>query len=80
MRSAKSVMCCSDENKLSDTLEQRSCIISLPAIGRVDHKAKLYPEQQLVIPHAPAATQPVPFDQLNGFLERSYTRHRRARP
>ena len=40
----------------------------------------IYPEQQLVIPHAPAETQPVPFEQLNGFLERYYARHRRERP
>jgi hypothetical protein len=38
----------------------------------------LYPEQQLVIPHAPAETQPLPFTQLNTFLERYYARHRRA--
>ena len=39
----------------------------------------IYPEQQLVIPHAPAETQPLPFTQLNMFLERYYAHHRRAR-
>jgi len=36
----------------------------------------IYPEQQLVIPHAPAETQPLPFAQLNTFLERYYAHHR----
>ena len=40
----------------------------------------IYPEQQLVIPHAPAETQPVPFAELNTFLERYYAQHRRERP
>jgi hypothetical protein len=35
----------------------------------------LYPEQQIVIPHAPADTQPIPFAQLNTFLERYYAHH-----
>jgi hypothetical protein len=39
----------------------------------------LYPEQQIVIPHAPAETQPLPFAQLSTFLERYYARHRQAR-
>jgi hypothetical protein len=39
----------------------------------------LYPEQQLVIPHAPADTQPLLFAELNTFLERYYAHHRRAR-
>ena len=38
------------------------------------------PEQQIVLPHAPAATQPVPFAALNIFLERYYAHNRRARP
>lgn len=36
----------------------------------------IYPEQQLVIPHAPAETQPLPFAQLSTFLERYYAHHR----
>jgi hypothetical protein len=39
----------------------------------------IYPEQQIAIPHAPAETRPLPFDQLNTFLERYYAHHRRAR-
>jgi hypothetical protein len=38
------------------------------------------PERQIVFPHVPAETQPVPFAALNSFLERYYARHRRARP
>jgi hypothetical protein len=38
------------------------------------------PERQIVVPHAPAATQPLPFDVLNTFLERYYAQHRRTRP
>lgn len=38
----------------------------------------IYPEQQIVIPHAPAETQTLPFAQLNPFLERYYARHRRT--
>lgn len=34
------------------------------------------PEQQIVLPHAPAATQPVPFAALNTFLERYYAHNR----
>ena len=40
----------------------------------------LYPEQQIAIPQPPADTQPLPFAELNTFLERYYERHRRARP
>jgi hypothetical protein len=40
----------------------------------------IYPERQIVLPHAPAETQPVPFAALNPFLERYYAHHRRARP
>jgi hypothetical protein len=40
----------------------------------------VYPEQQIVIPHAPADTQPLPFAALNTFLEHYYEQHRRARP
>ena len=40
----------------------------------------IYPDQQVVLPHAPAATQPVPFATLNSFLEHFYAHHRRARP
>jgi hypothetical protein len=39
----------------------------------------IYPQQQLVIPHAPAETQPLPFARLNAFLERYYAHHRRVR-
>jgi hypothetical protein len=39
----------------------------------------IYPNQQIIIPHPPADTQPLPFAELNGFLERYYERHRRAR-
>lgn len=39
----------------------------------------IYPDQQIVLPHAPAATQPVPFAALNPFLEHYYAHHRRAR-
>jgi hypothetical protein len=39
----------------------------------------IYPERQIVIPHAPAATQPLPFAALNTFLERYYAQHRQAR-
>jgi hypothetical protein len=40
----------------------------------------LYPDQQLVIPHPPAETQPLSFAALNAFLERYYEQHRRTRP
>jgi hypothetical protein len=40
----------------------------------------LYPEQQIAIPQPPADTQPLPFAELNTFLERYYERYRRARP
>lgn len=36
----------------------------------------IYPVQQIVIPHAPAETQPLPFTELNTFLERCYAQHR----
>jgi hypothetical protein len=39
----------------------------------------IYPEQQIVIPHAPAATQSLSFAELNPFLERYYAQHRQAR-
>jgi hypothetical protein len=39
----------------------------------------IYPERQVVLPHAPSETQPVPFAALNPFLERYYAHHRRAR-
>jgi hypothetical protein len=39
----------------------------------------IYPNQQIIIPHPPADTQPLPFAELNAFLERYYERHRRAR-
>ena len=39
----------------------------------------LYPEQQIVIPHAPADTQPLPFAELNTFLERYYAQYRETR-
>jgi hypothetical protein len=40
----------------------------------------IYPEQQIVIPRAPAETQPLPFAELNSFLERYYMQHCRGRP
>jgi hypothetical protein len=40
----------------------------------------IYPEQQIAIPRAPAETQPLPFAELNSFLEHYYTQHRRGRP
>jgi hypothetical protein len=39
----------------------------------------IYPAQQIVIPHAPAETQPLSFTELNTFLERYYMQHRQAR-
>jgi hypothetical protein len=39
----------------------------------------IYPNQQIIIPHPPADTQPLPFAELNAFLERYYERHRSAR-
>jgi hypothetical protein len=39
----------------------------------------IYPDRQIVLPHPPAETQPVPFARLSVFLERYYSRHRRAR-
>ncbi|MDZ4719124.1 MAG: hypothetical protein SH847_11785 [Roseiflexaceae bacterium] len=39
----------------------------------------IYPERQMVIPRAPAETQPLPFAALNAFLERYYAHHRRTR-
>jgi hypothetical protein len=39
----------------------------------------IYPEQQIVIPRAPAETQPLPFARLNTFLERYYALHRQVR-
>lgn len=39
----------------------------------------IYPDQQIVIPRAPADTQPLPFAALNTFLERYYAHHRRAK-
>ena len=38
------------------------------------------PVRQIVLPHAPAETQPVPFAGLNSFLERYYAQHRRVSP
>jgi hypothetical protein len=40
----------------------------------------LYPDQQIVIPRAPADTQSLPFAELNTFLERYYAHHRWSRP
>ena len=39
----------------------------------------IYPEQEIVIPRAPAETQPLPFAELNTFLERYYAQHRPQR-
>jgi hypothetical protein len=39
----------------------------------------VYPDQQIVIPQAPTETQPLPFAELNTFLERYYAQHRQAR-
>jgi len=36
----------------------------------------LYPAQRMFIPRTPAATQPLPFVELNAFLERFYTQYR----
>ena len=36
------------------------------------------PVQQIVLPHAPAETQPLPFAALDAFLERYYQQHRRG--
>ena len=38
----------------------------------------IYPDRQIVVPHAPAETQLVPFEALNPFLERYYEQHRHA--
>jgi hypothetical protein len=40
----------------------------------------IYPEQQIVVPHPPADTQPLPFAALNAFLEHYYAQHRLASP
>ena len=40
----------------------------------------IYPDRQIVIPHAPSETQPVPFAALNPFLERYYAHNRHVRP
>ena len=40
----------------------------------------IYPEQQIVIPHAPAETQPLPFAALNTFLKHYYQQRRPVRP
>jgi hypothetical protein len=40
----------------------------------------IYPAQQIVIPHPPAARQPLPFTALTTFLEHYYEQHRRTRP
>jgi hypothetical protein len=40
----------------------------------------IYPLQQLIIPRAPAATQPLAFAQLNPFLEHYYAQYRQASP
>jgi hypothetical protein len=39
----------------------------------------IYPDQQIVIPHAPADTQPLRFAELTVFLERYYARYRTTR-
>jgi hypothetical protein len=39
----------------------------------------IYPEQEIVVPRAPAETQPLPFADLNPFLERYYAKHRQER-
>ena len=39
----------------------------------------IYPDPQLVIPHAPADIQPLPFDALDAFLERFYRQHRHGK-
>ena len=36
----------------------------------------IYPDRQIVVPHAPAETQPLPFGALNPFLECYYEQHR----
>ena len=39
----------------------------------------IFPEQQIVIPHAPADTQPLTFAALNAFLEDYYAQRRSVR-
>jgi hypothetical protein len=36
----------------------------------------IYPDRQIVVPHAPAETQPLPFEALNPFLECYYEQYR----
>jgi hypothetical protein len=38
----------------------------------------IYPVRQIILPHAPAAPQPLPFAALDAFLERYYQQHRRG--
>lgn len=38
---------------------------------------ELHPERRIAVGHAPAETDPVPFDGLSAFLERFYSEHRR---
>ena len=38
----------------------------------------IYPDRRMVLPQAPAETQPVSFEGLNAFLERYYEQHRRT--
>ena len=38
----------------------------------------IYPNRGMVLPQAPAETQPVSFEGLNAFLERYYEQHRRT--
>ena len=40
----------------------------------------IYPDQQIVLAHTPAETQPVAFAALNTFLEHYYAHHRHVRP
>ena len=37
----------------------------------------IYPDRQVVVPHAPAATEPLSFGALDAFLEDYYQQHRR---
>ena len=40
----------------------------------------IYPERQIIVSHAPAETQPLPFAALHAFLERYYASNRHSRP
>jgi hypothetical protein len=39
----------------------------------------IYPDRRIVVPRAPADTEPLPFADLNTFLERYYARYRETK-